>query len=221
MKCSGLVSGHSSCVSLLRPQLRALDKMTVERVCAERTECVQRLEQRALQERLEAENRQQASLVQELKSWCLSKLHSMEPGSPPLRRCSPMAEGLDQLPSDQGGAPRPGSSSTAPPPWTPARGGPVWGRTAPPNNTLWFMWRALQMGGRLIVRRVPLRQQLRARLPPCRWCGPRSVMWSVLTCRKRPWTCRMWTRWRPGRGGRDRQSQQPVPGHRAPQQQQD
>ena len=38
--------------------MRALDKMTVERVCAERTECVQRMEQRALQERLEAENRQ-------------------------------------------------------------------------------------------------------------------------------------------------------------------
>ncbi|XP_029281349.1 ankyrin repeat domain-containing protein 6b isoform X2 [Cottoperca gobio] len=99
-------------------QLRALDKMTVERVSAERTECVQRIEQRALQERLEAEKRQQASLVSELKSWCLSKLHNMdlrfsgEPGSTGLQRCSSVAEGLNEadgagltvLPSDQGGS---------------------------------------------------------------------------------------------------------------------
>uniref|UniRef100_A0A8C4DYL9 Ankyrin repeat domain 6b n=1 Tax=Dicentrarchus labrax TaxID=13489 RepID=A0A8C4DYL9_DICLA len=58
-------------------QIRALDKMTVERVSAERSECLQRIEQRALQERLEAEKRQ-ASLVSELKSWCLSKLQNME-----------------------------------------------------------------------------------------------------------------------------------------------
>lgn len=32
--------------------------MTVERVSAERSECLQRIEQRALQERLEAEKRQ-------------------------------------------------------------------------------------------------------------------------------------------------------------------
>ncbi|XP_063758924.1 ankyrin repeat domain-containing protein 6b isoform X2 [Eleginops maclovinus] len=83
-------------------QMRALDKMTLERVCAERTECVQRMEQRALQERLEAEKRQ-ASLVRELKSWGLSKLHNMEPSSPPLRRCSSVSEGLNELPSDQEG----------------------------------------------------------------------------------------------------------------------
>uniref|UniRef100_A0A671U4W2 Ankyrin repeat domain 6b n=1 Tax=Sparus aurata TaxID=8175 RepID=A0A671U4W2_SPAAU len=58
-------------------QIRALDKMTLERVSAERTECLQRIEQRTLQERLEAEKRQ-ASLVSELKSWCLSKLQNME-----------------------------------------------------------------------------------------------------------------------------------------------
>ncbi|GLD64913.1 ankyrin repeat domain-containing protein 6-like isoform X1 [Lates japonicus] len=39
-------------------QICALDKMTVERVSAERSECLQRIEQRALQERLEAEKRQ-------------------------------------------------------------------------------------------------------------------------------------------------------------------
>ncbi|XP_078131558.1 ankyrin repeat domain-containing protein 6b isoform X2 [Sander vitreus] len=81
-------------------QIRALDKMTVERVSAERSECVQRIEQRALQERLEAEKRQ-ASLVRELKNWCLSKLQNMdlglkeEPGSSKLQRCSSVAEGLD------------------------------------------------------------------------------------------------------------------------------
>ncbi|XP_053192485.1 ankyrin repeat domain-containing protein 6b [Scomber japonicus] len=81
-------------------QIRALDKMTVERVSAERSECVQRIEQKALQERLEAEKRQ-ASLVSELKNWCLSKLQNMEgritgePGSTKLQRCSSAAEGLN------------------------------------------------------------------------------------------------------------------------------
>ncbi|KAM7394954.1 hypothetical protein PAMA_006610 [Pampus argenteus] len=82
-------------------QIRALDKMTVERVSAERSECVQRIEQKALQERLETEKRQQASLVSELKSWCLSKLQNMEgrttgdPISTELQRCSSVAEELN------------------------------------------------------------------------------------------------------------------------------
>uniref|UniRef100_UPI0037E895E9 ankyrin repeat domain-containing protein 6b n=1 Tax=Semicossyphus pulcher TaxID=241346 RepID=UPI0037E895E9 len=80
-------------------QIRALDKMTVERVSAERSECVQRIEQRALQEREEAEKRQ-ASLVSELKSWCLSKLQNMEvrfTGDPnKLQRCSSVSEGLNE-----------------------------------------------------------------------------------------------------------------------------
>ncbi|TMS12036.1 ankyrin repeat domain-containing protein 6b isoform X3 [Larimichthys crocea] len=98
-------------------QIRALDKMTVERVSAERSECLQRIEQRALQERLEADKRQQASLVSELKSWCLSKLQNMEvrltgePSSTKLQRSSSAAEGLNQtdgagltvLPCDKGG----------------------------------------------------------------------------------------------------------------------
>ncbi|XP_034999367.1 ankyrin repeat domain-containing protein 6b isoform X4 [Hippoglossus stenolepis] len=83
-------------------QICALDKMTVERVSAERSECLQRMEQRALQERLEAEKRQQASLISDLKSWCLSKLQNMEvlftgdPGRTKLRRSSSMTEGLDE-----------------------------------------------------------------------------------------------------------------------------
>ncbi|XP_069370953.1 ankyrin repeat domain-containing protein 6b isoform X4 [Paralichthys olivaceus] len=100
-------------------QICALDKMTVERVSAERSECLQRMEQRALQERLEAEKRQQASLINELKSWCLSKLQNMEvlftgdPSRTKLRRSSSMTEGLDEaegaelteLPAgDQGGS---------------------------------------------------------------------------------------------------------------------
>ncbi|KAI3364205.1 hypothetical protein L3Q82_010814 [Scortum barcoo] len=99
-------------------QIRALDKMTVERVSAERSECLQRIEQRTQQERLEAEKRQQASLVSELKSWCLSKLQNMEvrfigdPSSTKLQRSSSVAEGLDDvdgagftvLPSGEGGS---------------------------------------------------------------------------------------------------------------------
>ncbi|XP_008285476.1 ankyrin repeat domain-containing protein 6b [Stegastes partitus] len=98
-------------------QIRALDKMTVERVSAERSECLQRIEQRALQERLEAEKRQ-ASLASELKSWCLSKLQNMEfrftgdPGSTKLQRSSSASEGLNEvdgagltvLPAGQGGS---------------------------------------------------------------------------------------------------------------------
>nr|XP_046228932.1 ankyrin repeat domain-containing protein 6b isoform X2 [Scatophagus argus] len=98
-------------------QIRALDKMTVERVSAERSECLQRIEQRALQERLEAEKRQ-VSLVSELKSWCLSKLQNMEvrltgdPSGTKLRRSSSAAEALNEadgggltvLPSGQGGS---------------------------------------------------------------------------------------------------------------------
>ncbi|XP_028253182.1 ankyrin repeat domain-containing protein 6b isoform X3 [Parambassis ranga] len=99
-------------------QIRALDKMTVERVSAERSECLQRIEQRAQQERLEAEKRQQASLVSELKNWCLSKLQNMEvrftgdPSSTKLQRSSSVAEGLNQtdgagltaLPAEHGGS---------------------------------------------------------------------------------------------------------------------
>uniref|UniRef100_A0A665V3F0 Uncharacterized protein n=1 Tax=Echeneis naucrates TaxID=173247 RepID=A0A665V3F0_ECHNA len=82
-------------------QILALDKMTVERVSAERSECLQRIEHRAVQERLEAEKRQ-ASLVSELKSWCLSKLQNMDvhftgdPSSSKLQHSSSLAEGLSE-----------------------------------------------------------------------------------------------------------------------------
>ncbi|XP_071006428.1 ankyrin repeat domain-containing protein 6-like isoform X2 [Oncorhynchus clarkii lewisi] len=81
-------------------QIRALDKMTVERVSAERTECQHRIDQRAMQERQEGEKRQQASVVSELRNWCLAKLQNIEvrvtgdPRDAKLRQSSSMAEGL-------------------------------------------------------------------------------------------------------------------------------
>ncbi|XP_016102464.1 ankyrin repeat domain-containing protein 6-like isoform X1 [Sinocyclocheilus grahami] len=59
-------------------QIRALDKITLERVSAERIECLHRIDKRAIQERLEGEKRQQASVVNDLKNWCLSKIQSLE-----------------------------------------------------------------------------------------------------------------------------------------------
>ncbi|XP_072534738.1 ankyrin repeat domain-containing protein 6b isoform X2 [Salminus brasiliensis] len=82
-------------------QIRALDKMTIERVSAERAECLHRIDQRAKQERLEGEKRQ-ASVVNELKNWCLSKLQRMEgrltvePRGAPLRRSSSLADTVSE-----------------------------------------------------------------------------------------------------------------------------
>ncbi|KAM4712547.1 ankyrin repeat domain-containing protein 6b isoform 2-T2 [Anableps anableps] len=81
-------------------QIRALDKMTVERVSAERSECLQRIEQWAVQERQEAEKRQ-TSLATELKSWCLSKLQHMEvrfmgDSGTKLQRSSSLADNLSE-----------------------------------------------------------------------------------------------------------------------------
>ncbi|XP_029903255.1 ankyrin repeat domain-containing protein 6b isoform X2 [Myripristis murdjan] len=98
-------------------QIRALDKITVERVSAERTECLHRIDQRAMQERQEGERRQ-ASMVNELKSWCLSKLQNIEvrfagdPRGPMLQRSTSVTEGLNEvnaaglsvLPPGQGGS---------------------------------------------------------------------------------------------------------------------
>ncbi|XP_055005684.1 ankyrin repeat domain-containing protein 6b isoform X2 [Boleophthalmus pectinirostris] len=61
-------------------QIRALEKLTQERVWAEKSQCLQRIEQRALQERQESHKRQ-VSLMNELKSWCLSKLQNIDTGS--------------------------------------------------------------------------------------------------------------------------------------------
>ncbi|KAG7509255.1 ankyrin repeat domain-containing protein 6 isoform X1 [Solea senegalensis] len=85
-------------------QIRALDKITVERVSAERSECLQRMEQLTVQERLEAEKRQQVSLMSDLKSWCLSKLQNMEfrftgdsgRSKTQLQRSSSLAEDLTE-----------------------------------------------------------------------------------------------------------------------------
>nr|XP_015208428.1 PREDICTED: ankyrin repeat domain-containing protein 6 [Lepisosteus oculatus]XP_015208437.1 PREDICTED: ankyrin repeat domain-containing protein 6 [Lepisosteus oculatus]XP_015208444.1 PREDICTED: ankyrin repeat domain-containing protein 6 [Lepisosteus oculatus]XP_015208450.1 PREDICTED: ankyrin repeat domain-containing protein 6 [Lepisosteus oculatus]XP_015208457.1 PREDICTED: ankyrin repeat domain-containing protein 6 [Lepisosteus oculatus] len=58
-------------------QMKVLEKMTGERISAERTECLHRIDQRAALERLEGEKKQ-ASVVNELKNWCLSKIQNME-----------------------------------------------------------------------------------------------------------------------------------------------
>ncbi|XP_029983663.1 ankyrin repeat domain-containing protein 6b isoform X2 [Sphaeramia orbicularis] len=91
-------------------QIRALDKMTVERVSAERSECLQRIEQKAEHERQEAEKRQ-ASLVTELKSWCLSKLQNIEgrftgesSRESKLQRSGSVDESLDETPEARGEA---------------------------------------------------------------------------------------------------------------------
>ncbi|XP_015256219.1 PREDICTED: ankyrin repeat domain-containing protein 6 isoform X1 [Cyprinodon variegatus] len=94
-----------------RHQIRALDKMTLERVSAEKSECLQRMEQWAVQEHLEAQKRQ-TSLVAELKSWCLSKLQNMElhftgDSGTRLQRSSSLADILSEAD---------GASDAAPPP---------------------------------------------------------------------------------------------------------
>ncbi|KAJ8400316.1 hypothetical protein AAFF_G00396990 [Aldrovandia affinis] len=82
-----------------RHQIKILDKMTQERVSAERIECVHRIKQRVALERLEGEKRQ-ASVIGELKNWCLSKVQRVEgllrgrrpsppPGEVPVEADSP------------------------------------------------------------------------------------------------------------------------------------
>ncbi|XP_067840989.1 ankyrin repeat domain-containing protein 6b [Heptranchias perlo] len=58
-------------------EVRVLDKLTSERISAERTECLHRIDQRAVLERLEGDKRQ-ASVVDDMKSWCMSKLQNLE-----------------------------------------------------------------------------------------------------------------------------------------------
>ncbi|XP_043542655.1 ankyrin repeat domain-containing protein 6b isoform X3 [Chiloscyllium plagiosum] len=58
-------------------EIRVLDKLTYERISAERTECLHRIDQRAVLERLEGEKRQ-SSMVDDMKSWCMSKLQNLE-----------------------------------------------------------------------------------------------------------------------------------------------
>nr|XP_009937321.1 PREDICTED: ankyrin repeat domain-containing protein 6 [Opisthocomus hoazin] len=58
-------------------QLRVLDKLMAERLSAERTECLHRLQQHAELEKNEGEKRQ-ISLVNELKTWCMLKIQNLE-----------------------------------------------------------------------------------------------------------------------------------------------
>ncbi|XP_015413169.1 PREDICTED: ankyrin repeat domain-containing protein 6 isoform X5 [Myotis davidii] len=67
--------GHME--SKTQHQMRVLDKLMVERLSAERTECLSRLQQHSDTEKLEGEKRQM-SLVDELKTWCMLKIQSLE-----------------------------------------------------------------------------------------------------------------------------------------------
>ncbi|OWK01410.1 ANKRD6 [Cervus elaphus hippelaphus] len=58
-------------------QMRVLDKLMVERLSAERTECLSRLQQHWDSEKREGERRQM-SLVDELKTWCMLKIQNLE-----------------------------------------------------------------------------------------------------------------------------------------------
>ncbi|XP_035152229.1 ankyrin repeat domain-containing protein 6 isoform X7 [Callithrix jacchus] len=58
-------------------QMRVLDKLMVERLSAERTECLNRLQQHSDTEKHEGEKRQ-ISLVDELKTWCMLKIQNLE-----------------------------------------------------------------------------------------------------------------------------------------------
>uniref|UniRef100_A0A452U1D5 Ankyrin repeat domain 6 n=1 Tax=Ursus maritimus TaxID=29073 RepID=A0A452U1D5_URSMA len=58
-------------------QMRVLDKLMVERLSAERTECLNRLQQHSDAEKHDGEKRQM-SLVDELKTWCMLKIQNLE-----------------------------------------------------------------------------------------------------------------------------------------------
>ncbi|NXX88464.1 ANKR6 protein, partial [Centropus bengalensis] len=58
-------------------QLRVLDKLMAERLSAERTECLHRLQQHTELEKTEGQKRQN-SLVDELKTWCMLKIQNLE-----------------------------------------------------------------------------------------------------------------------------------------------
>ncbi|XP_050001460.1 ankyrin repeat domain-containing protein 6 [Alexandromys fortis] len=58
-------------------QMCVLDKLMVERLSAERTECLNRLQQHTAAEKQEGEKRQM-SLVDELKAWCTLKIQNLE-----------------------------------------------------------------------------------------------------------------------------------------------
>ncbi|XP_055981323.1 ankyrin repeat domain-containing protein 6 isoform X2 [Sorex fumeus] len=67
--------GHMD--SKTQHQMRVLDKLMVERLSAERTECLNRLQHHSDMEKHEEEKRQM-SLVDELKTWCMLKIQNLE-----------------------------------------------------------------------------------------------------------------------------------------------
>ncbi|XP_008067426.1 ankyrin repeat domain-containing protein 6 [Carlito syrichta] len=67
--------GHME--SKTQHQMRVLDKLTAERLSAERTACLGRLQQHVDAEQ-HAGDKRQMSLVDELKTWCLLKIQSLE-----------------------------------------------------------------------------------------------------------------------------------------------
>ncbi|XP_051501960.1 ankyrin repeat domain-containing protein 6-like [Myxocyprinus asiaticus] len=68
-------------------QFKVLEKLTQERVSAERMECHYRINQRATMERMEGERRQQVAATNEVKSWCMSKIHDLEVRMPAETQC--------------------------------------------------------------------------------------------------------------------------------------
>eukprot|EP00069_Balaena_mysticetus_P019823 bmy_12487T0 len=58
-------------------QMRVLDQLMVERLSAERTECLNHLKQHSDSEKHEGEKRQMP-LVDELKTWCMLKIQNLE-----------------------------------------------------------------------------------------------------------------------------------------------
>ncbi|XP_051579298.1 ankyrin repeat domain-containing protein 6-like isoform X3 [Myxocyprinus asiaticus] len=61
-----------------KQQIKVLEKLTQEHVSTERLECHYRINQRATMERMEGVKRQQVAATNEVKSWCMSKIHDLE-----------------------------------------------------------------------------------------------------------------------------------------------
>ncbi|XP_077095262.1 ankyrin repeat domain-containing protein 6 isoform X1 [Siphateles boraxobius] len=59
-------------------QIKVLEKLTQERVSAERMECHYRINQRATLERMEGERKQQVAATNAVRSWCMSKIQDLE-----------------------------------------------------------------------------------------------------------------------------------------------
>ncbi|KFQ10706.1 Ankyrin repeat domain-containing protein 6 [Leptosomus discolor] len=91
-------------------QLRVLDKLMAERLSAERTECLHRLQQHTELEKNEGEKRQ-ISLVEELKTWCMLKIQNLELKLSGDSRSSRPKSTLSTCPEQQLIAGGPGSSS--------------------------------------------------------------------------------------------------------------